>query len=110
MSVDCDDSDVENSYEDDEIIEEEDYDGSDEEFCNGLTPARTILLRSEWESPSWNTLPLETEPEMWDENEAVLPSYDEAPVQEAMAETSEIAKKWCKNKSDDENWELNVNK
>lgn len=96
--------------DDNELIEEENSEDKDQELSNGLAPARTILLHSAWDTPSWNTLPLETEPEMWGENETPLPSYNESIVQEAMEETSEIAKKWCKNKSDDENWEASINK
>lgn len=109
LCVDCDTTEVESSRDDVEMQEDEDEE-AEAELSNGLAPARTILLHSGWETPSYHTLPLESEQETQGECEAPLPSYDEMAVREAMDESLNVANKFCKNKADDEDWEAKINK
>lgn len=78
------------------------------DMSNGLTPARTILVRKPPQCPSCHTHPIE-EQDMSDANQAQIPSYNEIVAKEAMNECARIAKYVKNNNDDDEDWEAKIN-
>ncbi|KAH8269591.1 hypothetical protein KR018_010001, partial [Drosophila ironensis] len=81
------------------------------EVCNGLAPARNILVRHPPQCPSCHTYPaaLQQHEDAAELNQAHVPPYDEIAAKEAMGECARIAKYVKNSNSDDQDWVARIN-
>ncbi|KPU76133.1 uncharacterized protein Dana_GF12905, isoform B [Drosophila ananassae] len=77
--------------------------------CNGLAPARNILVRHPPQCPSCHTYPQQQSEELAEFQQAHVPPYDEIAAKEAMHECARIAKYVKNNNSDEQDWVARVN-
>lgn len=79
------------------------------DVCNGLAPARNILVRHPPQCPSCHTYPQQQSEELAEFQQAHVPPYDEIAAKEAMHECARIAKYVKNNNSDEQDWVARVN-
>ncbi|XP_043066217.1 uncharacterized protein Rcd1 isoform X3 [Drosophila bipectinata] len=77
------------------------------DVCNGLAPARNVLVRHPPQCTICHTYPQSEE--MTEFQQAHVPPYDEIAAKEAMHECARIAKYVKNNNSDEQDWVARVN-